>query len=433
MALQDLTPQLRTRLSRMERTVGWFVFLATALLLFGFGYYIYHVAENKGWFKIKASFHTFVESSAGLQAGSPVLMMGFPVGTITRVHAMPPGDPHNVKIEFEVVDPYFRYIRSGAVVKVNAGLLTQRQLEITRVATGYAICVTQPVLVFSNLDELHQKVMAQPDEWQLSQDVLDANTNILFHAYTFLNESNLAVIAALKPDSIYAYNNREHDRREIVAAWHPRTHRYENFTPDSDDAWLKTVEAPPVSDQLQAMVTQVQKALPGILALTNKLAAVLDNANTTLANAALATSNLNRTILSVQPLVTNFADISAQLRAPGGPVQWALGPNGNEQIQGALTNLNSLLAHTDTNLNTLVLSVGQTLDNVADITSNLNVQVQSDPNMLFGISKMVTDSDNLVQGLKRHWLLRSAFKKENAEMKKADEAAKKAAAEKAKN
>jgi hypothetical protein len=53
MALQDLTPQLRTRLSRMERAVGWFVFLATALLLFGFGYYIYNVAESKGWFKIK--------------------------------------------------------------------------------------------------------------------------------------------------------------------------------------------------------------------------------------------------------------------------------------------------------------------------------------------------------------------------------------------
>ena len=40
MALQDLTPQLRTRLNRMERMVGWFVFLATALLLFGFGYYV---------------------------------------------------------------------------------------------------------------------------------------------------------------------------------------------------------------------------------------------------------------------------------------------------------------------------------------------------------------------------------------------------------
>ena len=32
MALNDLTPQLRTRLSRVERAVGWFVLLALALL-----------------------------------------------------------------------------------------------------------------------------------------------------------------------------------------------------------------------------------------------------------------------------------------------------------------------------------------------------------------------------------------------------------------
>ena len=31
MALQDLTPQLRTRLSRMERAVGWFVSLSKSL------------------------------------------------------------------------------------------------------------------------------------------------------------------------------------------------------------------------------------------------------------------------------------------------------------------------------------------------------------------------------------------------------------------
>ena len=77
MALQDLTPQLRTRLSRMERAVGWFVFVATALLLFGFGYYIYHTAERKGWFVIKATFHTYVQSSAGLNVGDPVVYDGF--------------------------------------------------------------------------------------------------------------------------------------------------------------------------------------------------------------------------------------------------------------------------------------------------------------------------------------------------------------------
>jgi hypothetical protein len=61
MALQDLTPQLRTRLSRMERAVGWFVALAMALLAFGFVYYVYHTAERKGWFLTKAPYYTFAD------------------------------------------------------------------------------------------------------------------------------------------------------------------------------------------------------------------------------------------------------------------------------------------------------------------------------------------------------------------------------------
>jgi ABC-type transporter Mla subunit MlaD len=121
MALQDLTPQLRTRLSRMERAVGWFVFVAAALLLFGFGYYLYHTAERKGWFVIKAKFHTYIQSSAGLSVGDPVYMMGFPVGQIDSVHPMQPRDPHNVEVLFEIRDPFFRYIwTGGSYVKVNA-------------------------------------------------------------------------------------------------------------------------------------------------------------------------------------------------------------------------------------------------------------------------------------------------------------------------
>ena len=55
-------------------------------------------------------------------------------------------------------------------------------------------------------------------------------------------------------------------------------------------------------------------------------------------------------------------------------------------------------------------NLARSLDNLADMTSNLNTQVQSNTNMLGSISKAVTDADDLVQGLKRHWLLRSAFK-----------------------
>jgi ABC-type transporter Mla subunit MlaD len=397
MALQDLTPQLRTRLNRMERAVGWFVFLATVLLLFGFGYYIYHTAERKGWFKIKAPFFTYVKSSDGLNVGDPVVMMGFPVGQITLIHAMPPGDPHNVRVEFEILDPFFRYIwTGGSYAKINAaGFLNQRQLEVTRATNGYAICVTQPVTMFTDLEKLAQDIAAEPGHWQLSQDVFDANTNIVFHAYDVLTASNLQLIAALKPDSIYAYNNTV-NRKRIVASWNGRLHHYKIFKPGDDTAWLRAVETPPVSDQLQAMVSQVQSALPGILALTNKLAAVLDNA-------ANATSNLNTVMVEARPMITNLAIASEQLREPGGPMVWALGTNGDGQIQTALTNLNSLLENTDTNFGALLI-------NLANITSNLNAQVQANTNLLGGIAKTVTDADDLVQGLKRHWLLRSAFK-----------------------
>ena len=76
-----------------------------------------------------------------------------------------------------------------------------------------------------------------------------------------------------------------------------------------------------------------------------------------------------------------------------------------------MTNANTLLVGVDTNLNTLIEQVGLTLDNVANITSNLNVQVQANSNLLWGISKTVRDTDDFIQGLKHHWLLRSAFKK----------------------
>ena len=56
MALQDLTPQLRTRLSRMERAVGWFAGPAVVLRTAGFVYPVYSTPESKVRFKTKASF-----------------------------------------------------------------------------------------------------------------------------------------------------------------------------------------------------------------------------------------------------------------------------------------------------------------------------------------------------------------------------------------
>jgi len=405
MPLQDLTPQLRTRLNRMEKAVGWFVFLASALLLFGFGYYIYHTAERKGWFKIKTQFVTYVQSSAGLKVGDPIYMMGFQVGTITLVHPRPPGDVRQVEVRFEIVDPYFRYIWSqGSFVKLNSGFLGQSQLEVTRATNGYALCVTQPIF-YKPIPELAQLAASEPGRWQLSQFIFDARSNLVMRPYAELTQSNLEQLAALNLESnaVFAYDNTI-NRKSIVAVWRENLRRYDFYDQQqSEPVELAAAESVPVAERLDKIVGQIETALPNLLSLTNKLAAVLDNA-------ANATSNLNTTIVAAQPLVTNFANISGQLREPGGPIAWALGTNGNTQFQGALTNANFLLVDTDTNLNRLTTEVGATLENLAGITSNLNVQVRANSNLLGGISKTVTDSDDLIQGLKRHWLLRSAFK-----------------------
>jgi len=356
----------------MERAVGWFVFLATALLLFGFGYYLKHTAERRGWFTAKAKFTTFVGTSAGLNVGDDVVMMGFNVGKITLIHALPPGDNRDVQLEFEVRDPYFRYVwRDGSMVKVNAAdFLGKRQIEITRGTNGPAINVTQPITIFTNLDDLKAVVIATTNHWQLAQDILDENSNVVFSAYAMLNEDRLAEIGKLTHDPIYAYDNSGISRKHVVAVWRRRSHRYEPVTPGHENAWLPTVESPTVTERLQRVVDQVQDALPNFLALTNQIQGLL-------VNGANAASNLNAVAVSIHPLVTNA---------------------------------NSLVVNLDTNITSALISL-------SDMTSNLNVQVQSNSNILSNISKTVTDSDTFVQGLKHHWLLRSAFKHENSKVK----------------
>jgi hypothetical protein len=95
-------------------------------------------------------------------------------------------------------------------------------------------------------------------------------------------------------------------------------------------------------------------------------------------------------MVQLQPTLTNLAVITGNLRDPHGSLgEWVVPPGMN-------TNLT------------------ETLEHLASITSNLNLQVQSNDQMLAGLSKLVIDTDNLVQGLKKHWLLRGAFQKMNA-------------------
>jgi ABC-type transporter Mla subunit MlaD len=367
MALQDLTPQLRTRLSRMERAVGWFVVLATALLVFGFSYYVYNTAKRKGWFISKIQYQTSIESVAGLKVGDPVKLMGFDVGEITRIVPNDPWDYYNITVFFNIKAPNYGYLLSDSTAKVAAAdFLGHRFLEVTKGVSGVPT-------VEETTNNVAVGMLKRDYVANLQEEMLKTNKN-LGEVLGLLNQM-------------------------------AKTNRSEFYTKLTKHSvyWLDPAESPALTERLERVVTAVEKALPGFLTLTNRIAAALSSS-------ADLVSNLNVVALNAQPASSNLSYITAQLRGPGSLGEWALGTQAHRQTGEAIANANLAIAHTDTNLTALLDNLGRSLDNLAGITSNLNTQVQMNTNMLSAISSAIVDADDLVQGLKRHWLLRSAFR-----------------------
>ena len=403
MALQDLTPQLRTRLSRMERAVGWFVVLATALLVFGFVYYVYNTAERKGWFRTKAPYFTFADRATGLKVGDPVNLMGFDVGQITRIDAQPPWDyQHAVYVEFEIKAPYYGYLwTEGSRAKVTtADLLGKRVLEVTKGTGGYPTYVFNPLRTIPVADARNL-----PDllHWELAQEVFEPNsTNLVARPLRPL--TNLNAIASAGYSNIVIMNTNDL-HKWMTGIWNDKEGKYDPFTKTNNNPyWLLSDETPAVTERLEKLVGDVEKALPNILGLTNQLTAVLSNT-------VHLTSNLDFVAVSLRPAVSNLGAATGNLDHPGALGEWLLPTNVNRQLETTLANANAAITNVNTNLTALVENLGRSLDNLAGITSNLNQQVQLNTNILSGVSQTIVHYDEFVQGLKHHWLLRSAFKK----------------------
>jgi ABC-type transporter Mla subunit MlaD len=348
MAVQDLTPQLRTRLSRLEKVVGWFVTIATLLLFAGLALYVYKLAEGKGWFKIKAPYFTYLKTGMGVKPGDKVRLMGFEAGEITRVDAEKPESGENVYVEFQIFEPYYGYIWDDSHVIVrSAGLLGARYLEVTKGGT-------------SGLTNLHA---------------------------TFKEEA-----------------------RHLVAAWSRETLEFTNWNKGGPYE-LPVVEPPELSSQLDQTVAMLKISLTNILQLTNAL-------TKTLTNAAAATENLNELLREAKPLVRNVTQITENLKEPRGSLgEWVIPVAMNYQLTALLTNanftvgnVNGTVTNANTNLVTVFANVNTALEHLSGITSNLHAQVERNNNMVTSITRLIINADDMVQGLKRHWLLRSAFK-----------------------
>ncbi|MGD0812095.1 MAG: MlaD family protein [Verrucomicrobiota bacterium] len=408
MPLQDLTPELRTRLSRVERTVGWFVIVATVILLGGFAYYLYATAQSRGWFVTKINYATSLDNASGFKVGNPVKLMGFDVGEISQIILRSPENSRGITIYFSVREPFFNYIWYDSHVRVVSDLLGNRYLEVTKGQIG-------PPSVITN----HAGKLLALNRY-LAWDTFKSITNEL--KTNAANPSRQEILIEATNELKVAVTNR-------IDAYYTNVFSAKYTKPANPDSpprarnyfYIPALDTPALEDRLNAVANQVEVALPNILGLTNQLAAVLSNAN----NAVL---RLDNALAKTDPILTNLNVVTGNLRDPNGSLgNWLIPTNLAAQLRQTLQSATVALqsAHTtlddsDTNITMLAVDLDKTLQHLSDLTSNLSWQVQMNTNLISEISTTIVHTDGLVQGLKRHWLLRSAFK--NKPAKQSDKA-----------
>jgi ABC-type transporter Mla subunit MlaD len=282
--------------------------------------------------------------------GDTVKLMGFDAGEITRIIPMPPDAADNVYVELVIKAPNYGYLWTDSMVKVeSAGLLGNRYLEVTKGGTSG------------------------------------------------------------KTGKLYATYKEKNGR--LSEAFSGTNDVYRAFQKGDKGYFLAAEEPPELSSQVAQMVQTAKDALPNFLALTNPLTRVLTNA-------AETTARADELLAGAQPLLTNLTAISAALREPKGSLgEWLIPSNLNQQLSQTLASANTTLlnanlavTNTDQRLALLVSELEKSIENLADITGNLKAQVQANTNLVTSLNRAIIDADDFLQGLKRHWLLRSAFK-----------------------
>lgn len=417
MALQDLTPQLRTRLSRLERVVGIFVAIATLLMIAGLAYYIYQRAQTKGWGKRKLPYYTFVQNAAGLKIGQKVKLMGFDIGEVTVIEAQEPGAYYDVFVAFEIIEPYDGYLWEDSRAKVAASdFLGNRFIELSKGTNGPATYIFHPIREYT----LQQAASLTPtNSLRFAAEVFDGGrTNLLVKIGSpFTGEALRVITEAASVTSISLYDTSITSKR-ATGLWDHQDARYRDPNENADTRkgyFLVPDEAPALNERLEIVASQVERmvavvegALPNVLELTNKIGRALDET----ANAAARADDL---LADAKPIVANLTQITENLTEPNGSLgQWIIPADINQQLTQALANANVLLTNSDAQITTVAEELDRAIENLADITANLNRQVQRNTNIVSDVSKLIVDTDDMVQGLKRHWLLRSAFKKKPA-------------------
>ena len=383
MALQDLTPQLRTRLRKVE----WMVVLflgGTALLLLGsLGWFIFRTGEARGWWVDEVPYYTYVDDATGIKVGTPVHMMGFKVGEVTKLDALPLDQLRSwdyyqtnqfrafvgFKVRAKEPSRYPGYISSDSRVKLGGFPVEIAGGVVLEVSVGSM----SGTLTTTNLGGGRIGVLSD----KFAYDELSGKKDSPNRRYLPLSESKTGYYLPL----------------------------------DQSETLLAQVQQ--VLAKVRGIGTQVDAALPG---LTEEL-------YLTLTNVHAITAQLRPNVgppgaLGAMVLPTNLV---ARFGQPGGLGDLILPTHLNAQLIATLAAVPGTLS----NLDQRTASLGALITNLVKGTAPLgnaitNLDLTMDDmrsNTVPQATALLRTLDSFVEGMKRHWLFRGAFKAPKAEQR----------------
>ena len=370
MPIQDLTPQLRTRLRKVEWITGLFLSLTGVLMLGGFLYFLKHTAENRGWFVTYVPYYTLMSDATGFRVGTPVNMMGFNIGEVDQVTALSQleraswdyyqTNDFNVFVGFKVRVPWYGYI--GADSKVRIG--------------GFPIDVAGGVFIELRPSGVTNLVTVT--------NLPNGKPGILWDKYAYSPSPNLIQYGPITND-IYGAKKGYYlalDQSETLLAQAQRILK----NADEITAFLRT-ELPKVTQEAIETLTFARATVGG---LTNDVVLTLQT-----------------TRLAVASLTNDLGGLLANARRITGQVGEAL-PGLTNDLAITLNTSRHLMETVDQQLPAIAGNVNLTL-------TNLNTLLLRDTNITANASLLVSNVNNLIT---KHWLFRSAFKAQAAEESK---------------
>lgn len=379
MALQDLTPQLRTRLRRVEWVVVMFLAGTALLALCGLGWFIKSTGDKRGWWVVQVPYYTYLNDGGTVKVGTPVKRLGFTIGEVVSIESTDDNDwnrsqGYNVFVRFLVRAPYHGYLFTDCSVKV-AGLPID-------IAGGSFL------------------------------DVVPTRGSGLPTTSTNTPTGRLGVLS-----DKYAYTMGTPAATNHI--------QYATFKKTDKGYFLRTEPAGDLIGELTFLIPKIREAFSkpgglGDLLIPTNLASRLDRPGglgdlvlPTNLNSALheTLTNLNRQIGGVGSLVTNLDQtlppLLTNLNQTLPPLLAELTPT--------MSNLNLTLPPLLTNLNTQIADVGPLVSNLNATLPGVLTQANLTlgdvrTNTLPAANQLLTNSAEFVGGLKRHWLFRGAFK-----------------------